>query len=172
MDITLRACQPGDEQALAAIGAATFLESYAGVVDGAAIVRHCAERQTARVYADALADPDQALWICEMAPGAAPVGYLHLAAPDLPIESGPHDLEIKRIYVLSKFHGEGLGRRLLDAADRHAAEYGASRLLLGVYKKNAPALRFYDRAGFSIVGERAFDVGGQVYDDWVLEKIL
>lgn len=172
MDIRTRRCTRGDEVALATVGAATFLESYAGAVDGAAIVRHCAQRQSEAVYAAALDDPAQALWICEMAPGAAPVAYLHLTAPDLPIQTDPDDLEIKRIYVLSRLHGAGLGRRLLEAAEAHARAQGAQRLLLGVYKANASALAFYDRVGFERIGERDFDVGGVVYSDWVLAKSL
>lgn len=72
MSVSIRKSVPGDEAALALVGAATFLETYAGVVDGAAIVRHCAQRQTEAVYAAALADPEQALWLAEAAPGAAP----------------------------------------------------------------------------------------------------
>lgn len=158
----------GDQDALALVGAATFLESYAGVVDGGAIVRHCAERHTPAVYHAALETPGHALWLAEQAPGAAPVGYLHLTGPDLPIETRDTDLEIKRIYVLSRLHGAGLGRRLLDQAVDHARSAGAERLLLGVYKGNARALGFYDRMGFVQIGTRQFDVGGRVYDDWVL----
>jgi len=168
----VRQAAPPDAAALAVIGAATFLESYAGVVDGGAVVRHCRERHAEAVYAAALDAPEEALWIAELAPGAAPVGYAHLTAPDLPVETQPHDREIKRIYVLSKLQGSGLGRRLLSAAEEHARARGARRLLLGVYKGNAPALAFYDRVGFERIGERDFDVGGVVYEDWVLAKTL
>jgi len=172
MTVSIRRAAPADAGALALVGAATFLESYSGVIDGGALMRHCAEKQTETVYAAALADPAHALWIAEAGPGAAPVGYLHLAAPDLPVDSGPGDLEIKRIYVLDKFQRTGLGQRLLDAAMAHARATKAARLLLGVYKGNAKALSFYERAGFLRCGERAFDVGGTVYQDWVLGKPL
>ena len=56
-DITIRKAVPGDGEALALIGAASFLESYAGVVDGAGIIRHCATKHTPAVYEAALADP-------------------------------------------------------------------------------------------------------------------
>lgn len=172
MNSEIRPAQGADAAALALVGAATFLESYAGVIDGGALMRHCAQKQTEAVYAAALADPAQALWIAEAAPGAAPVGYLHLAPPDLPIETGVGDLEIKRIYVLSPLHRSGLGARLLEACEAAARARDAHRLLLGVYKNNAKALAFYERTGFTVCGERAFDVGGTVYQDWVLEKRL
>lgn len=172
MDIAVRRAHPEDSDALAVVGTATFLESYSGVIDGAGLVRHCAEKQTAPVYAKALADPAQALWLAELAPGASPVGYMHLTAPDLPIETLPTDLEVKRIYVLGKLQGSGLGRRLIALAQEEARARGARRLLLGVYKGNESALAFYDRVGFAIAGERSFDVGGDVYDDWVLAKTI
>jgi len=172
MSFTVRQAVRGDEQALALIGAATFLESYAGVIDGAAIVRHCAGYHTPEVYARSLASRDEALWLAEMAPGAAPAGYLHLTAPSLPVAAEPGDVEIKRIYVLSSLRGRGAGARLLALAEDHARARGAGRILLGVYKQNARALAFYERKGFVAAGEREFDVGGRVYCDWVMEKRL
>jgi len=167
---SIRPAAPNDAAAVALVGAATFLESYAGVIDGAALVRHCAQKQTEAVYATALADPAQRLWLAEL--DGAPVGYLHLTPPDLPVAAQDGDLEIKRIYVLSRLHRSGLGRRLLACAQDHARATDAKILLLGVYKENHRALAFYGRMGFETVGERAFDVGGVTYQDWVLGKAV
>lgn len=172
MSFVIRRALTADADAVALVGAATFLESYAGVIDGGALVRHCVQKQTGPVYAAAIADPEHAVWIAETGPGAAPVGYLHMTPPDLPVETHPLDLEIKRIYVLASLQRSGLGLKLLTACEEEARRRGAARLLLGVYKGNAKALGFYERVGFSKCGERAFDVGGTVYDDWVLEKPL
>ncbi len=172
MMLSIRRAEPTDAAALALVGAATFLESYSGVIDGGALVRHCVQKQTEPVYAAALADQKQALWLAEAGPGAAPVGYLHLAPPDLPVPTQAGDLEIKRIYVLDKLQRSGLGAKLLAACEDEARERGAGRVLLGVYKGNAKALGFYERVGFQTCGERTFDVGGTVYNDWVLEKRL
>lgn len=168
----IRRCTREDAAALALAGKATFLESYAGVVDGRAVLRHCQERQTPEYYADCLANRDHALWIAEIGPGAAPVGYLHLTPPDLPVHTRPGDIEIKRIYLLSKFQGSGAGRALFEAALEEARSRGKTRLLLGVYKGNEKALGFYSRMGFERIGEREFDVGGAVYEDWVLGRAV
>jgi len=164
----IRNAEPEDAAALSVVAIATFLESYAGIIDGAAIVRHCRERHDTEVYARCLEDPSHALHLAEIEPGAAPVGYTHLAPPDLPVDTRPDDLELKRVYALSSLHGTGLGAGLLDAAAGAARERGARRLLLGVYKGNARALGFYRKSGFETVGERDFDVGGKTYADWVL----
>ncbi len=172
MKTRLRRAGPEDALPLSVVGTATFLESYAGVIDGSALVRHCGELQSVAAYDKALADSAQALWLAELDPGRAPVGYLHMTKPDLPVETRDGDLEIKRIYVLATQQRAGLGRLLLNAAALFAREQRARRILLGVYKKNAAALAFYDRVGFERVGERAFDVGGVTYQDWVLAKRL
>lgn len=158
---------PGDELALAQVGQATFLETFAGVLDGADLLAHCSRQHANEVYRDWLADERVAVWLATIAPGAAPVGYLVLTPPALPV-AGPADVEIKRIYLLHRFQGAGVGRRLLDAAMRHARERGARRMLLGVYAQNHDALAFYARGGFHDVGERRFRVGDNEYDDRVL----
>ena len=37
-----------------------------------------------------------------------------------------------------------------------------------MYQGNERALAFYERMGFDKIGTRQFDVGGRIYDDWVL----
>jgi GNAT superfamily N-acetyltransferase len=45
--------------------------------------------------------------------------------------------------------GAGIGRALLEGIERWALERGATRLQLLADHENAPALGFYDRAGWS-----------------------
>jgi ribosomal protein S18 acetylase RimI-like enzyme len=166
--VTLRPCVAGDEDALALVGAATFLESYAGLVNGQDLVAHARLQHAPAVYAAWLGDGHSRLWIASVEPGAAPVGYLVLTRPDLPVATGPDDLEVKRIYVLGRFRQGGVGRQLMDAAAAQVQGYGGGRLLLGVYVRNATALAFYERYGFVQVGTRRFHVGEHHYDDFVL----
>ena len=88
------------------------------------------------------------MWLAEADPGRAPVGYAVLTAPDLP-EAAPRegDVEIRRIYLLSRFQGGGLGRGLMEAALAAAQEAGKRRVVLGAYREN-PVVAFYQRFGF------------------------
>lgn len=168
-DVTLRRCTPGDEAALSLVGQATFLETFAGILGGADILGHCAHAHASTLYGQWLADPDYALWLVEAAPGDAPVGYMVLAPSHLPLaDTGPGDLELKRIYLSSRFRAGGVGRRLLALATEHARQRQATRLLLGVYAHNHAAQAFYARAGFRKLGDRKFNVGGRDYDDNIL----
>jgi ribosomal protein S18 acetylase RimI-like enzyme len=96
-----------------------------------------------------------------------------LSAPDFPPEVlQPEDIELKRIYLLSRFHGGGTARRMMNLALETSRELGAKRVLLGVHRDNARALAFYGRNGFTPVGTRLFRLGNSVYDDPVLALTL
>lgn len=168
----LRAAQPADAAALALVGAATFLESYAHLLPVADILAHAAHQHTAVVYAGWLQDARCGCWIAEHLPNAAPVGYLVATPPDLPLPGiDPQaDWEIRRIYLLHRFQGAGLGRGLMEQALAAARSAGKRRVLLGVYSRNEAALRFYAGMGFTHAGTRAFRVGSNDYHDFILER--
>lgn len=167
-DTNLRPCVPGDEASLALVGQATFLETFAGILAGTDIVAHCAQAHTAEIYRGWLTDSRYALWLVESNPGNAPVGFMVVAPPQLPLPDTAGDLELKRIYLLGKFQGGGIGKRLVTTAVAHSIAAGARRLLLGVYARNQSAIAFYERAGFSKLGTRKFNVGGKDYDDNIM----
>jgi GNAT superfamily N-acetyltransferase len=172
MQVNIRAAVAGDAGALALAGQATFLETYAQVLPMSDILAHCAHEHAAHRYAEWLAAPDHALWVAELVGTGAVVGYVMLCPPDLPVPLEPTDLEIRRIYLLSHFHGGGVGARLMAAALDAAREAGAKRVLLGVYEGNTTAMSFYARQGFAEAGVRKFQVGANAYDDLVLARGL
>jgi ribosomal protein S18 acetylase RimI-like enzyme len=166
----IRAARGEDVESLALIGSATFLETFAGVLDGPAIVAHCLKEHSAAAYARYLAGGAEA-WLAEAEQGGAPIGFSLLAKADLPGGDPAVDLELKRIYSLARFHGTGLGAALMATAIA-AATGRAERLLLGVYAGNDRALAFYGKQGFEQIGERRFRVGDRDYDDRILARSL
>jgi len=172
MTIDIRRCVQGDEAALALVGQATFLETYAGALPAGDIISHCSVQHGEALYADWLAKPGYRLWVAEMEEGRAPVGYAALTPPDLPVATGEKDVELKRIYLLHRFHGTGLGARLMETALDAAAAAGFTRVLLGVFGGNARAIAFYTRQGYAEAGVRKFRVGENEYDDLVLARAL
>ena len=171
-DISIRRALPGDEEALSLVGQATFLETFAGILDGAAILEHCRVAHSAAQYRQWLDGYRSAVWLVEVGAGNAPIGYLVVAPPSLPLADASCDLELKRIYLLSRYQRSGTGRRLLAAAVEHATSVGAARLLLGVYAGNDSAIAFYCRHGFAHLTDRKFQVGSRAYDDRVMSLAL
>lgn len=168
MSILIREAGLGDEHRLALVGAATFLEAYAGVLPGDDIVSHCAVKHSPVVYEDWLVGGEARIWLAEAEEGRAPVGYVAMTAPDLPLPTGPGDVEIRRIYVLHRFQKEKVGWMLMKTALDAARRTAKKRMLVGVYGKNDRAIAFYERVGFTVVGERKFQVGAMVHDDLIL----
>ena len=166
--ISIHPGQTGDEIALALVGQATFLESFAGIIPGSDIIAHCANQHAPEKYRCWIEDPATCTWLASVAPDRAPVGYLVLTKPDLPLAViGPDDTEVKRIYLLQRFQGRGVGRDLMGTALTEARRLGRKRVLLGVYSQNESAIGFYHRAGFIRVGERPFQVGANTYHDFI-----
>ena len=173
MDIEIRPCAADDAAALSLVGQATFLETYAHILPGPDIQFHCEHQHSRALYAGWLAKPQSyRFWGAWVAGDGPMVGYAMLSPPDLPVPTGPDDLEIKRIYLLSRFQGGGVGWRLMNTALEGARCLGAPRVLLGVFGENASAIAFYARQGFTEAGVRKFQVGANTYDDLVLAKDL
>lgn len=172
MEITIRPCGPEDAEALALVAQATFLQTYAEELPLADLLDYCRDRNSVAQHAEWLARPDYRFWIAELASTRAPIGFSLLAPPDLGVETEPGDVELRRIYLLHRFHGRGTGARLMDAAVQAARQGGHSRLLLSVFTKNPNAIAFYARQGFTQAGVRKFRVGSNDYDDLVLARSL
>ncbi len=170
---TVRLCTVDDAPRLALVGAATLLDAYAGFLPGDSLVLHAAKHHHTGAYEAELVRPHSRAWLAEVPPAAAPVGYAMLTAPEFPAELvGPGDLELRRIYVLSRFHGVGAARELMEAAIASAREQGAPHLLLGLHPENHRAMAFYRKHGFVQVGTRRFSLGQTPFEDPVMRLTL
>jgi diamine N-acetyltransferase len=97
-----------------------------------------------------------------------PVGF---AAWYRPEESATTKLD--KLYVLQEYHGQGIGRRLVDHVEVAARADAASTLILNVNKRNAASIAAYRSFGFAIREEVVVDIGsGFVMDDYVMAKPL
>jgi GNAT superfamily N-acetyltransferase len=162
----LRVCGPGDEERLALIGAASFLEAFAGFLKGEDILEHCRKQHSVEKYAAMLADAETHTCVAEVK-GAA-VGYALVCPPDLPVPTRADDMELKRIYLLHRFQGSGIGAALMEWSVEKTRALGKRRLLLGVNDENDKAVAFYLRHGFEHTGTRSFQVGHTVCSDFIL----
>lgn len=170
--VTLRRATAEDAAALAVVGAATFLEAYTWALPGADIVEFCTRFHTTAEYAKYLALPDTHITLAVTGQDA-PVGYAMVCAPDFEgFELQPGDIELKRIYCLSKYRPGGVAKRMLEASEAAARTLGAKRILLGTNAGNQRAIRFYRKNGFEEAGSRSFTVGAQCCCDLVFAKTL
>ena len=100
-------------------------------------------------------------------------GYARIAAGQAPPEvRGEHPVELVRLYVDARYHGEGIAPRLMQACIAAAKEGGYRSIYLGVWEHNPRAQAFYHKWGFTRVGEQRFDLGHDVQADWIMELAL
>jgi diamine N-acetyltransferase len=168
----LRLCSVVDSELLSLVGSGTLIETFAGILDARDLLAHCQKNNSPAAFTKYLSQPTTRAFFAEAEPGDAPVGYIVLCEPDLPVELLPTDYELRRIYLFHRFHGTGIGRALMDKAVETAREMGRKRLLLGVNSINHAALSFYKKAGFQKVGARQFVVGATVCEDDILGMAL
>jgi [ribosomal protein S18]-alanine N-acetyltransferase len=126
-DTTIRAAQPEDLDAIAAIEAACFERPW-----------------NREIYEQELANPIARL---DVLLGAAPLGFActwHVV----------DEAHLLRIAIDPAHQRRGLARRLLDALTARAAAQGCVHIDLEVAADNAAALALYQACGFVQIGRR------------------
>lgn len=99
------------------------------------------------------------------------VGYFKINKNDAQSEKfAKKSIELERIYVLSDFQGQGIGKQILFEAIEIASSCKASFLWLGVWQKNKNAIRFYENHGFKKFGTHPYTIGKDKQTDWLMKK--
>lgn len=165
----IRRASACDTEALAAIGAETFVETFGHLYPPADLEAFLGEAYgQGRTGAD-LTDPAKAAWLVEAAGeviGYAQAGPCALPHPEVTSASG----ELKRLYFRKAWQGGGLGGRLFAEVMAWLQKDGPRDVWIGVWSENFGAQRFYARAGFEKVGEYGFRVGGTVDHEFILRR--
>ncbi|RYU94767.1 GNAT family N-acetyltransferase [Emticicia agri] len=81
-------------------------------------------------------------------------------------------VEIERIYVRKEFHGQQLGRKLIDFCTDWAKKQGFVVIWLGVWEHNPNAIKFYEKMGYVRFGEHTFLLGDDVQTDYLMKKYI
>lgn len=166
---TIRRAGPPDAEALAAIGRATFVETFGHLYPPEDLAAFLAEAHSVeRARAD-LADPAKAAWLVEQ-DGEA-VGYALACPAKLPnLAVSPQDGELDRIYIRKDRQGGGLGSRLLETALAWLEKDGPRTLWIGVWSENLGAQGLYERHGFKTVGAYKFAVGKTFDHEFIMRR--
>lgn len=73
-------------------------------------------------------------------------------------EHEPRVGEIRKLYVLNKFRGIGLGKRLLDGVIDFSKEHNYEKLYLTTDKQFTVASKLYKSRGFKVVKDNNLDI--------------
>jgi ribosomal protein S18 acetylase RimI-like enzyme len=86
--------------------------------------------------------------------------------------AGTRRIELWRFYVDVAWHGRGVARILMRAAEEAARRRAADTLWLGVWERNLRAQAFYRREGVAVVGAQIFHLGSDPQRDLIMAKSI
>ena len=167
---------PADAHRVSALAIETFPLACPPGTTQENIDQFCATKLSPGAFEVYLADPRILIWVAGH--GDELLGYVMSVSgePDDPViaeaVSARHTVEISKIYVRASAHGSGIAQQLMSVAVENARAEGAQSVWLGVNQQNERANSFYERNGFLLVGERRFEVGESLEEDFVREKVL
>jgi len=176
MTLSIRVAGAMDAAPLADLAAATFALACPPHTTAAAIAEFVRDVLAERNFDAYLADEGRVVLVAEEA--EVMVGYTMLVFgeptdPDASAAVGIRPTaELSKFYLRAESHGRGAAAALMAATLDVAGGRGVAGLWLGVNELNARAIRFYEKSGFRVVGQKRFLVGGVYENDFVLERAL
>lgn len=173
-DYVIRRAGREDAAALASFGAHSFKAAFGASTpaeDMRAYLRdtYSPERQRAEIE-----ESGAEILLAESDGGERTLlgyAYLRPGPPPTALDAA-RPMEIKRFYVAPSRHGSGLAIRLMEAALESARAAGSDAIWLSAWEHNGRAIRFYERHGFGVIGERPFPVGNDIQRDLVMTRQL
>ncbi|MCK8520491.1 GNAT family N-acetyltransferase [Aquimarina sp. D1M17] len=78
--------------------------------------------------------------------------------------------ELSKLYVLQRFYGKGIGSRLLTEVEKKVKSQAYKEFYLEVYVKNLRAIAFYEKHGFTSIGNVDFPMEFNTYENFVMNK--
>ncbi len=169
--VSFRRATPHDAVALSAFARRVFHDTFAADNTPEDMAVYLAQ---AFSPAKQLAELEDARRVCLlMEADGILIGYASLldSAPHAAVVAG-HPVELERFYVDQRWHGRGVAASLMDAARTVARAWQGDVLWLGVWERNAKAIRFYEKQGFERIGAQTFRLGSDEQQDAVMSTAL
>jgi ribosomal protein S18 acetylase RimI-like enzyme len=165
--VNIRRGETGDAILLSELGAKTFFDTFAKDNTTQDIDSYLKQSFSPEIQLAELSSSDTIFIIAEI--GNTPVGYAQLilgSREDL--MQGARPMEIRRIYALQEFIGQGIGSGLMKSAIEEARTRGCDCVWLGVWEQNPRAIAFYKKWGFCEVGRHTFMLGSDPQTDLIM----
>jgi diamine N-acetyltransferase len=166
---TIKTAAIEDLNLISALGITTWYEAYFELDPSADLADYCINFFNLPQLTTELEDENSTFLIAET-DGRA-VGYAKLReGKEVGCLEGKNAVEVQRIYVLEKAKGKRIGESLLTRCFEIGREKGYEILWLGVWEKNAAAIKFYEKLGLSNVGTTGFSDGKNDFINLVFAK--
>jgi GNAT superfamily N-acetyltransferase len=169
--VHLRIATVEDAAVLAQLGERTFRDSFGADNSVEDMEAFLASHYRPELQAAELLDARNLSLLAEVE--GTPAGFALLRdGPREPGVEGKRPLNLARLYVDKPFLGAKVGAALMRRCLEEAHARGYDVLWLGVWEHNARARAFYERWGFTEVGDMHFLLGRDLQRDLVLSLKL
>ncbi len=155
-----------DAENLSALAIQVFLHTYATEGISSSISRYVLSEFSADKFATLLSEKSSAVLVAEI--GENLVGYAKVDVGTQCPAITNAKVELATLYVQESFLGKGVGRELLNEAERWARQRTNASIWLTVNSKNARAIAFYAKHGYTQLGITHFVLGNEKHENLVL----
>jgi ribosomal protein S18 acetylase RimI-like enzyme len=157
VDLTIRRAQRTDIIRLSELAKSTYASAFGHSLNPTDLAAHLENNLSESCFEEFL-DEDTIL-VAEREGrliGFIQIGVVWSESDD--DDFSPEDAELRRVYVLAEFQGQGIGRKLIDAAFAEPRFAAARDIYLDVWEDNPRAQKLYESYGFRAIGKRPFEV--------------
>ncbi|MGC2236013.1 MAG: GNAT family N-acetyltransferase [Pyrinomonadaceae bacterium] len=166
-DAKIRRAAAADANVIAALAATTAYETYFETDEPEDLAKYIADFFNPQAVKTELEDKDSTFFLVEVNGKAVGYAKLREGQPDECVKD-ENIIELHRLYVLEKMIRHGIGRLLMRKCLDEAKSRGFDALWLSVFNLNARAIGFYEKLGFTRVGETGFYYGEKRLSCWVM----
>jgi len=173
MEIVIRKIKLDDAVLFAELAKQTFFDTFTGTCTEKDMESYLEEYYNLPKVEAELSIPDAYNYFAEV--NSVPVGYIRFMEDysDYPFKERRKAIELKRLYILKKFQGEGVAQELMKVYFDHATAHAFELAWLSVWELNFKAQHFYKKYGFEYSGhQHPFPIGDTPQTDIWFWKFL
>lgn len=171
MNLTFEKCTVEDLDVLVDISRDTFVQAFEKQNDPEDFWNYIDEAFNEDVIIEQLLDKNSEFHFVYLR--NILVGYFKLNKSEAQTEQfAKKSIELERIYVLTDFQDQGIGKLVLIEIIKIAKLNKASFLWLGVWQENKKAVKFYEAYGFKKFGAHPYYIGKDKQTDWLMKYQL
>lgn len=145
-----------DLRTLQALGRETYCDHFSSLWSPQGLELFLEQHFSVVALAATLDRPQQHQWLIAYDINNHPIGFSKTNWAQADPINHIAGAELQKIYFCAAAAGMGLGEKLISFILQHAAEKEQPRLWLEVLHTNVKAQRFYERVGFSAIGNLPF----------------
>lgn len=167
----LRAAVEADLDSLTKLARSSFIATFAAVNTAEDMKDYLQRAFAVEVMQAELSDNHNSFIVAEIDAELAGYAKLRRGSHEPCITAEGH-IEMERLYTATELIGRGVGAMLMQKSIEMARAERCEVLWLGVWEKNAAAIRFYQREGFIDVGSHPFMLGSDRQVDRIMQLAL